>query len=277
MANIYEQVKKALLDARIDSPDIEARWMIKQVCGANDSDFITGDLPCDMPQELSDILARRLSGEPLSRIFGEAEFWGLPFTLSSDTLEPRGETERIIELALERFDKDAPLRILDLGTGSGCILITLLREFPNASGVGVDIALGAVNTARANAKRNHVADRVTFIQGSWLDSVTGEFDLIVSNPPYIENHVIPTLGDSVKNHDPMAALDGGEDGLDAYRTIFFQLSEGDFGDFLGLLEIGYTQGADVSRLSEESGFQARDVHLDYAGKPRVVEISCGDK
>ena len=132
--------------------------------------------------------------------------------------------------------------------------------------------------AQRNADRHNVADRATFVKSSWLESLEPqEFDLIVSDPPYIENHVIPNLQKEVKNHDPILALDGGKDGLQAYRDIFLQLSKGGYGNFLGLFETGYTQGADVSRLSTESGFKVRDVHLDYAGNQRVVEISSGDK
>ena len=167
-------------------------------------------------QSLGQAAERRLAGEPVARILGAWEFWGLPFSLGPETLVPRPDTESVVETALRLFpERDRPLRLADLGTGSGCILVALLHERPRAFGLGLDRAEGALRVARANAERNGVGARATFLRGSWLDALAGPFDLIVSNPPYIAGPVIATLDTEVRLHDPMAALDGGPDGLDA--------------------------------------------------------------
>ncbi|MGN7439142.1 MAG: peptide chain release factor N(5)-glutamine methyltransferase, partial [Alcanivorax sp.] len=216
------------------------------------------------------------------RIYGYTEFWGLPFKINEHTLDPRPDTELIIELALQRFDQNRDLRILDLGLGSGCILISLLKEFPNALGFGVDVSAQACKTSRENARLNNCEDRIHISCGSWADALKAQnnhqkFDLIVSNPPYIANQVVPTLSQEVQNHDPILSLDGGDDGLDAYKIIFSQIGTLFTEGGIGLFEIGYDQSEDVSRLSKTAGFLLRAVHHDYVRNPRVVEISCGDK
>ena len=146
------------------------------------------------------------------------EFWGLPFRLSPETLVPRPDTETVVETALDLLpDRQAPLRIVDFGTGSGCILVALLHELPQATGLGIDLSPGALATARTNADENGVGGRCHFALSRWADAVSGPFDLIVSNPPYIASGVIPTLDEEVREHDPRLALDGGPDGLEPYR------------------------------------------------------------
>lgn len=264
----------------VDTAERESRIILEQRTDYGWSDLIAfpDKVISDAEYALieSDI-EKRCSGVPLSRIYGMREFWGLPFVLSEDTLDPRPDTELIIDLALQRFDVSKPLRILDLGTGSGCILVSLLHEFKNAFGVGLDLSFGAVSCARSNADKNQCGDRSAFICGSWLESIHGKFDLIVSNPPYISNQVIPTLSREVQNHDPILALDGGDDGLNPYKIIFPILSQYLNEGGIALFEIGYDQESSAMRLAEESGFAQRTVHMDLAGNPRVVEISGGDK
>ncbi|MGH1455208.1 MAG: peptide chain release factor N(5)-glutamine methyltransferase [Alphaproteobacteria bacterium] len=277
---LYKEITQSLLDGGIDMAALDARYIIEHRCGCDYSDIITNP-----DTEVSDVhvldvkrdVEMRMAGVPLSRIYGVREFWGLGFEISADTLDPRPDTETIIDLAVGRFDKDVALNILDLGTGSGCILISLLTEFKNARGVGVDLSSDAIDMAKKNSVINKVETRSRFINGSWFDSVDGEFDLIVSNPPYIRSSVIPELSREVKNHDPILALDGGEDGLEPYRIIFSQIKNYFRPNGIALFEIGYDQGNDVMRLAEESGFVQRCVHMDLASNPRVVEISCGDK
>ena len=164
--------------------------------------------------------ARRLAREPVARILGEREFWGLPFELTAETLVPRPDTETIVETALSLFpDRHAPLRLVDLGTGSGCLLVALLHELPQAIGVGIDRSPDAVRTARSNARRNGVGSRSLFVVSDWASAIGGGVDLIVSNPPYIASDVVESLDLDVREHDPRLALDGGADGLDAYRII----------------------------------------------------------
>jgi release factor glutamine methyltransferase len=221
--------------------------------------------------ELDAVIKRRLNHEPLSRILGEAEFWSLPFEVSKDTLEPRPDSETLVEAALKYAPyPDAHLKILDLGTGSGCLLIALLHERQKAFGIGVDRSMGALQTARRNAKLNHVADRAYFLQGDWAASINAEFDLVISNPPYISTSVVETLQPEVINHDPRLALDGGADGLNAYRTIFQNLGKLLKKTGYGLVEIGYDQGVSVPALAREYGLVVLDVINDLAHHPRVV-------
>lgn len=260
--------------------DLEARWIIEKRTDFTLSDLISNPDVEISEQHLAQInhdVLRRLTGEPLTRIYGEAEFWGLKFGLSAETLDPRPETELIIELAIKRFAKDEPLKILDLGTGSGCILISLLTEFPNSSGIGSDVSKGALNQASKNAVLNGVDSRIQFVCGSWLETIDSQFDLIVSNPPYIAKSVIPTLSREVNQYDPILALDGGAEGLNPYIEIFPKIKNYLSPRGIALFEIGYDQEMSVMRLAEKSGFVQRCVHMDYAGNPRVVEISCGDK
>ncbi|MGH1404444.1 MAG: peptide chain release factor N(5)-glutamine methyltransferase [Alphaproteobacteria bacterium] len=277
---VHRLIIDALKQAEIESYQFEARIILEERSGRTWGDLISHPdavLEPDVVQEIRNDIDVRLSGKPLSRIYCRNEFWGLPFQVNQHTLDPRSDTETIIDRALSLFDKDREIRILDLGTGSGCIVIALLSEFPKAKALAVDVSENALDCARDNAKLNKVDDRCEFLCGSWFESVEGTFDLIVSNPPYIRSAVIPSLSPEVKNHDPILALDGGQDGLQPYKTIFSHLKTYLNPNGIGLFEIGYDQKDDVMRLSETTGFAQRTVHMDMAGNPRVVEISCGDK
>lgn len=279
-ADIYQNLKSRLHEAGIENSDLEARIILQKRAGIAWADIIAGRLPVltAAQEDLVDgDVKRRIAGEPLSRIYGERQFWGLDFTLGPATLDPRPDTEILVEKALGAFKTRPPRRILDLGTGSGCIPIALLCEWPESYAVAIDKSAEALDVARLNARRHGVEGRIAFICGDWTQSVQGKFDLIVSNPPYIANPVIPNLAKEVRNHDPILALDGGQDGLDAYKKIFpalFSVLETGGKSFF---EIGFDQKENVMRLAEESGLSVIGVHVDYAGLARVVEISCGDK
>lgn len=281
LAQLYPHIVRQLEGAQTDTPDLEARMILKQRAGLSWADIISKpdrEISSAQLQNIESDIKRRLSDEPLSRIYGRREFWGLEFELSADTLDPRPDTETLIEGVLNAYkDTLPPKTILDLGTGTGCILISLLREFPESNGVGIDKADGAVKTAIKNANLNKVSDRAVFKTGNWGQGIEQKFDLIVSNPPYISNQVIPNLSESVQNHDPILALDGGNDGLDAYRQIFSELFSLLNVGGKAFFEIGFDQEADVVRLAEESRIRVQHVHRDLAGQPRVVEISSGDK
>jgi len=180
----------------------------------------------DQSIRLEDFMRRRLAGEPAARILGSKEFWGLPLKLSPATLVPRPDTETVVELALEMLRADGvagrSLRIADLGTGTGAILLALLSELPAAQGTGTDISAEALETARDNAARLGFSDRAAFVRCDYASALSGPFDLIVSNPPYVRSADIATLAPEVRDHDPLAALDGGADGLDAYRALIAQ-------------------------------------------------------
>jgi release factor glutamine methyltransferase len=224
---------------------------------------------------LAQYAQRRIAGEPVARILGEKEFWGLPLQLSSATLVPRPDTETVVELALEllraRGNLDRPLRIADLGTGSGAILLALLSELPATQGFGTDISEHALRTAGANAARAGLSNRATFIACDYASGLSGAFDLIVSNPPYIRTADIDGLATEVRDHDPLAALDGGADGFDAYRALIPQAT--------GLLapggwlvvEAGQGQSGPIETFMTNAGLTpAAAPKADLAGIPRAV-------
>jgi len=212
--------------AGADNPALDARLLLCHAAGVSHETLVAhSDTPAteDARAEFEMTLARRAAGEPVARILGEKEFWGLTFKLGPDTLVPRPDSECIVAAALEAVaNPAAPLRVLDLGTGTGCLLLALLTELPNANGVGIDISEGALRTARTNAMALGLAARASFARGNWAESVQGPFDIIVSNPPYIPSDEIGALTREVRDHDPSRALDGGTDGLDCYRVILNQ-------------------------------------------------------
>lgn len=217
--------------------------------------------------------ARRLRGEPVTRILGEKEFYGRPFTLGAATLVPRPETEMLVSRGLELLEGRHHKRVLDLGTGTGCIVISILAESPSAQGVAVDLSPEALVTAQHNADRHGAGKRLSLRQGSWFEPLQpGErFDLIVSNPPYIASDEIETLAREVKDHDPRLALDGGPDGLEPYRVIIAGAARWLKPDGAVLVEIGSTQAEAVATLFAEAEFHDVRVHQDLAGLDRVVE------
>jgi release factor glutamine methyltransferase len=229
----------------------------------------------DESARLEEFARRRLAGEPVARILGEKEFWGLPLQLSPATLVPRPDTETVVELALELVraggNLDRALRIADLGTGSGAILLALLSELPAAQGFGTDISQAALQTAAANAARAGLSDRATFIACDYASGLIGPFDLIVSNPPYIRTADIDGLAAEVRNHDPLAALDGGADGLDAYRALIPQAAGLLAPDAALVVEAGEGQSAQIQALMANAGLMPVIApKADLGGIPRAV-------
>jgi release factor glutamine methyltransferase len=220
---------------------------------------------------LTQMLRRVLAHEPLSRILGTREFWGLEFRLSLDTLDPRPETETVVEAVLARVpDRSRPYRFLDLGTGTGCLLLALLSEFPNAIGVGADLAPGAAATARDNAGALGLAGRASFVVANWAAPLGGPIDVVIANPPYIATGAIPDLPPEVREHDPLLALDGGADGLAAYRAIAADLPRLIAPGGYFATEIGAGQVAEINEILERVGLQIEGVAADLAGIPRCV-------
>ena len=277
--SLLADARRRLSAAGIDSPALDARILVRHVFAVTDAALVAGDdraVTAAEADRFESLLARRLAGEPVSRIRGVREFWGMDFMVTPAVLDPRPDTETLVAAAVETMRANPPRTIVDLGTGSGCILVSLLKEFPQAQGTGVDISGEALAVARGNAERNGVAGRATFLQGRWFDSVAGTFDLIVSNPPYIPNPDIESLDREVRNHDPILALSGGDDGLDAYRAIIREIQTHLNPAGLCYLEIGIHQGENVARLVEESNLSVRRIIPDIAGIPRAVEITRGD-
>lgn len=260
-------------------PPKDVRLIIQKILNISDEEWLL-----NKDKALSDIenkmiervMQRRLNGEPVARIFQEWEFWGLEFHLSKDTLVPRPDTETIIDFVLKTQNMP-PASILDLGTGSGCILISLLKEYEDAFGVGIDISAGALKTARRNAVRHDVFKRSEFIKADWTMPIEGTFDVIVSNPPYIETSVIESLQPEVREHDPYIALDGGEDGLDSIKIILEKIKSHTSDNTSIFFEIGYNQTDSVMKLIDKYGFYTKDVYKDLSGHDRVIEFAFGDK
>lgn len=260
-----------LLRAGSGSPGLDARLLVEGSLGLEhaDPDLI---LPVEAVARLEAFSKRRLAGEPVWRILGEREFWGLPFRLSPATLEPRPDSETIVETALAQLAgrRQEDLALLDLGTGTGCLLIALLSELPQAQGLGIDLSEEACRTAAGNAVLNCVDGRASFRQGSWTEGVTGRFDLIVSNPPYIPSQEIATLSVEVREHDPMLALDGGADGLGPYRLFASVLPPLLAVGGAIVLEIGAGQGPDVVALMRGGGLEFRGSRNDLGGHERAL-------
>jgi release factor glutamine methyltransferase len=220
-------------------------------------------------------IARRLAREPVDRIIGQRGFWTLELKVTPATLSPRADTETVVSLARDRMKTrlHEPLRILDIGTGTGAILLALLAEFPNATGLGRDISLEALDVARQNATLNGLATRARFEQASWLDNLSATYDLIVSNPPYIPTADIAKLDAEVRDHDPHLALDGGADGLAPYRAIFKDLGPRLTDHGMAVLECGQGQAADVASLALQNSLQMLEIRKDFGGIERAIALA----
>ena len=261
--------------AGLESPEREARALIRATLGLSDLDLIARAEQAVAPEDaarLSALAIRRAAGEPLARLTGRREFWSLDFALAPETLVPRPETETLVETVLALFpDRAAPLRILDLGTGTGAILAALLSEFPKACGIGVDRAEGAARQARDNLAQLGLAGRSHIIVGDWGNAISAVFDLVVSNPPYIPSTDIAALDADVRIHDPHLALDGGTDGLDAYRAIAAALPRLVARGGRAVLELGIGQEAQVAELLAGCGLPADGpARHDLAGIARAI-------
>jgi release factor glutamine methyltransferase len=272
-------LKEAVLlmkTAGLDTPVLDARLIVQHALGIGwDTLYLKEDQPLseDERARLESELARRVAHEPVSRIVGRRHFWTLDLAVSPDTLDPRADTESLIETVVAAIpERSQPLKILDLGTGTGAILLALLAEYPNAAGLGVDLSEGALDVARDNAESHGLGQRASFAAGRWADGLAGPFDVIVSNPPYIESGELAGLAPEVREHDPVLALDGGADGLDAYRAIIpaipSLLSPGGF----AVLEIGAGQADAVTRIARENGLSPNGRRADLGGIERALSF-----
>jgi release factor glutamine methyltransferase len=264
--------------AGLESADLDARILVGSVLDLDLTGLIAAAariLNRDEAERLEGFGRRRIAGEPTARIIGLKEFWGLPLRLSPATLVPRPDTETVVEAALEilrgESSHDSPLRVADLGTGSGAILLALLSELPDAFGVGTDISVPALRTARDNARKLGFMARAAFVVCDYAAALSGPFDLIVSNPPYIRSAEIASLDTEVRDHDPHRALDGGFDGLDAYRLIAPQARRLLAPGGVLVMEVGHGQSGDVQKLLAAAGaIPAGPPKSDLAGIRRAV-------
>jgi release factor glutamine methyltransferase len=269
----YQALRREFADAGIQAPELEASILMEWATGFDRLALLTYPdnlLPDLELQQLTAARDERLSGKPVHRIIGRREFFGLEFELSEGTLEPRPDSECVVELALKAVDarQGESLSILDLGTGTGILAVSLLSRMPNAKAVAVDASADALSTATKNAELNRVAARFQTLQSDWFEKVQGKFDLIISNPPYIKTADISGLSPEVREHDPMLALDGGADGLATYRLIASRAGHFLLNGGLVVLEIGHDQCESVTSIFESSGFRlARRVN-DLGGNDR---------
>ena len=262
----------------IESAELDARILVGAALGLDLTGMIAAAsrlVTSDESIRLEDFARRRREGEPVARILGAKEFWGLPLQLSAETLVPRPDTETVVELALEmlraRPHPDRRLRIADLGTGSGAILLALLSELPDAYGLGTDISAAALRTASTNAARLGFATRADFVACDYAAALSDTFDLIVSNPPYIRSAEIVDLATEVRDHDPLRALDGGADGLDAYRALIPQAARLLAHRGALVVEVGHGQSGDIQGLMTAAGLTLKGPpKADLAGVRRAV-------
>jgi len=265
-----------LREAGIEDPRHEARVLLAHVLGRDRSwlhAYADTVVEAGTAGRFETLLAQRCARKPMAQVLGEREFWSLSFEVSEATLTPRPETESLIEAALDiGARRTSPNRILDLGTGSGCLLVTLLTLWPAATGLGIDRSSGALDVARRNARRHGVADRASFAEGDWLEGLVGPFDLVVSNPPYVFSDDMAGLDPEVVAHEPREALDGGSDGLDEFRIIFSGI--------MGVLapggrlvvEHGEGQGDAIGELAGLAGLVVERRLHDLAGRDRCLVL-----
>jgi release factor glutamine methyltransferase len=274
LVKAWGQAKARLEAAGLTGPVIDARLLVEAAADATRVDIVTDPyrlLTTEQEATLDNYLSRREHREPVSHILGRKGFWKIMLNVTSDVLTPRPDTETVVEFSLRTFPEHAAWSILDLGVGSGAILLALLAERPAARGLGIDISEDALAVARDNAAALGLAGRMALLRSDWTAGLgEGLFDLVVSNPPYIANDVIETLEPEVRDHEPRIALEGGPDGLDHYRVlapeILRVLKPG--GRFA--VEIGYDQKAEVEALFRAAGAEAVQTIRDLSDRDRVV-------
>ena len=269
--------RRRLAEAGIDEAALDARLIVERFSGTTRADAIARPdqaVPAAAAAAVDGALERRLAGEPVHRILGFREFYGLRLALSPGTLEPRPDTETLVETVLPfvraAAARDGVCRILDLGTGTGAIALALLSAVPQAVATGVDVCDDALATASRNARALGLADRFSAEKSDWFAKISGRYHVIAANPPYIRAADIGTLQREVRDHDPLRALDGGPDGLDAYREIAKGAGAHLIAAGTVAVEIGSTQGNDVARIFADSGFALAGTRRDLAGNERVL-------
>ncbi|MEO0440987.1 MAG: peptide chain release factor N(5)-glutamine methyltransferase [Pseudomonadota bacterium] len=277
MANAASGLRAAAhaLQDLSDTPRLDAEMLMAHALGITRDQLLLQLPGLEEPDSFSALLERRVAREPVAHIIGEKEFWGLPFQVSGDVLIPRPDSELLIEQALRIHANHAPSQILDLGTGSGALLLAALSEFRDARGVGVDASKAALSVAQSNADHLGISDRTQFqlldwSNSGWQDLLAGPFDLILANPPYVSTEA--ELSPEVRDHEPPGALFAGTEGLDDYRILLPDLDNllGSGGHIL--LEIGFDQAAKLSQLAESLGFST-ECHQDLGGNDRLLILT----
>lgn len=273
LSDLQKIVTKTLFDSGIETSSLDSRIILKEIFCLNEKQLILNSqliVSKKKINEVDKILARRISGEPISKIFGKRDFYKSSFLISKDVLDPRSETELIIGIANNFILDKGYKSFIDLGTGSGCIILSILEDNKSLCALGIDISYEAINIAVKNCKNLNLEKNATFIVSNWLSPICGLYDLIISNPPYIPSKDIDTLSGSVKNYDPLVSLDGGEDGLKCYREIAEDITRVISKNGRVILEIGYNQADDVIKIFESKDFIFLDKYIDINGLDRIL-------
>lgn len=266
--------RACLRAAGIEAADADARLLLVGACRIESLALVTGgDVPLSQAEaeEYRVFLDRRVAGEPASRVLGRRAFWTLDLEVRPGVLDPRGDSEALVRLALRvaNANEAPPRRIVDLGCGSGALLCALLSEYVEAFGIGVDLSPEACAATQANLRRNRLGERAAVLRGRWCEALSGPFDLVVSNPPYVPAGDIAGLEPEVRDHDPPLALDGGADGLDAYRALFAAAGRILAPTAALVVEFGFGQAADVERIARAAALQKIDGERDIGGRERA--------
>lgn len=274
LVQAWKSARDRLTAAGLDSPVIDARLLLEAATGSDRTDILTDPhrpLTAEQAEVLDTYVERRILREPVSLILGRKGFWNIMLRVTPDVLTPRPDTEALVDVCLKAFPPGRAFQMLDLGVGSGALLLAILAERPAAKGLGIDISDEALAVARDNAAQLGLETRAAFLRGDWTSLLGDEsFDLVVSNPPYIPSGDIASLDPEVRDHEPLHALDGGPDGLDAYRILAPEILRVLRPGGLAVLEVGYDQAAAVRALMEAAGAVDLAVSRDYGGRERVV-------
>lgn len=270
---IQKKMSKNFLINGIETHELDARIILKEVLSFNDKDLILNQdflISKNLINKINSFELRRIKGEPISKIFKKRDFFKSSFIISNDVLDPRPETELIVEIANNFIKKNKVKNILDLGTGSGCILLSVLKENKMINGLGIDLSKEAINIALKNSKKLQLDKQSNFLISNWMSSINFRYDIVVSNPPYIASSDIKKLAEDVKSYDPLLSLDGGDDGLNCYRAIAKDLKRIINKNAIIILEIGYNQSISVIEIFKKNDFKLIKKYNDINGLDRVL-------
>ncbi|MDA9034880.1 peptide chain release factor N(5)-glutamine methyltransferase [Hyphomicrobiales bacterium] len=273
LSELQKKITKILAEGGIETNSLDARIILREIFNFDEKELILNSdliLSESKISKVQKIITRRLNFEPVSKIFGKRDFYNSTFSISDDVLDPRPETENIVEIANNFILEKGYESFIDLGTGSGCIILSILKENKNLTAVGVDISIDAIDIAKKNSKDMNLEKRSSFLVSNWLSSIYNSYDLIISNPPYIPSDEIITLSKTVNNFDPLISLDGGQDGLKCYKEIAQDINRVINKNGRVILEIGYNQAHDVIKIFESKGFKLLKIYKDINGLNRIL-------
>ena len=273
LSELQKKITKILAEGGIETNSLDARIILREIFNFDEKELILNSdliLSESKISKVQKIITRRLNYEPVSKIFGKRDFYNSTFSISEDVLDPRPETENIVEIANNFILEKGYESFIDLGTGSGCIILSILKENKNLTAVGVDISIDAINIAKKNSKDMNLEKRSSFLVSNWLSLIYSSYDLIISNPPYIPSDEIITLSKTVKNFDPIISLDGGQDGLKCYKEIAQDINRVINKNGRVILEIGYNQAHDVIKIFESKEFKLLKIYNDINDLNRIL-------